>query len=261
MSPYQLATVLGQLAAGMTKQAISADLIRRVFSRGAGTYRQSMTPMVSQLTQARNVGGMANVQRLVQRTPAFGNAPDWSRLQRFVDTANRTNPGVLSHVPQQITPQYLPRMPGYWQADTVQRFGGVAHPSGLPGHWTMPSRTAARQAASELVGDLGPRAVRQPVRMSELRGTSGDLPFWTQTNNTVIGARTPSAPGRPQRGWRDDLFGESRLGQAPHINAESPAIGNQHLFYPSTRGSQPNTWAAHPPAPAPRPQAALAAAS
>ncbi|MBA2227128.1 hypothetical protein H0921_13275 [thermophilic bacterium 2918] len=71
------------------------------------------------------------------------------------------------------------------------RHGGVEIGEG---RFLFPTRRAARQAASEIAGDLGPRAQR--ISQQEFHG----LPRRLSNSNRTIGRW--SADG--SRGWRDD---------------------------------------------------------
>jgi hypothetical protein len=98
------------------------------------------------------------------------------------------------------------------------RHGGVEISEG---RFLFPTRRAARQAASEIAGDLGPGA--RPIRLAEFEGG----PWWTRYSNRVIGRR--SADGTV--GWRDDFLGHPRFGAGPHVNGWGPGGVEFHLFY------------------------------
>ncbi len=88
--------------------------------------------------------------------------------------------------------------------------------------FAFPTREAARQAASELAGNLGPGT--QAIRLSEFRGG----PWWTKNSNRVIGRQ--SADG--SAGWRDDFLGHhSGFEAGPHVNVWGPGGAQFHLFY------------------------------
>jgi hypothetical protein len=88
----------------------------------------------------------------------------------------------------------------------VERNGGVE----VDGGFKFPNRRAARQATSEMAGDLGSDA--QAIRARDFRGG----PYWMKDSDMVIGRQ--SADGKV--GWRNDFlghdFGDSSPG--PHVN-------------------------------------------
>lgn len=89
----------------------------------------------------------------------------------------------------------------------------------------FPNRRTARQAASEMVGNLGSDVVA--IRAREYRGG----PFWMKDSDKVIGRRTADK----QLGWRDDFLGHdygSAGEMGPHVNVWGPGLDKRiHLFY------------------------------
>jgi Pretoxin HINT domain len=100
----------------------------------------------------------------------------------------------------------------------AQRHGGEEIGDG---RFQFPNRQSARQAASELAGNLGSGA--RPIPLSEFEGG----PWWTKNSNKVIGRE--SADGLV--GWRDDFLGHPRFGAGPHVNVWGPGGAEFHLFY------------------------------
>jgi RHS repeat-associated protein len=108
--------------------------------------------------------------------------------------------------------------------DIIRRHGGTKLKDG---HYRMPNRRAARQAASEIAGDLGSEA--STVRKRDYRGgprTWGD-------SDGRIGAQSRDKSS----GWRDDSpghdFGDGDV-IGPHVNAWNNSKGvnsNLHLLY------------------------------
>jgi len=98
----------------------------------------------------------------------------------------------------------------------IGRYGGELVEGGV----RFPSRRAARQAASEIAGNMGSGA--RAIRASEFRGG----PWSWRNSNGVIGRQ--SADGRVL--WRDDVLGHPQFGMGPHVNVEVDGIG-LHLFY------------------------------
>ena len=98
----------------------------------------------------------------------------------------------------------------------ISRYGGELVEGGV----RFSSRRVARQAASEIAGDMGSAA--RAIRASEFRGA----PHGWRASERVIGRR--SANGRVL--WRDDVLGHPQFEMEPHINVEVDGIG-LHLFY------------------------------
>lgn len=80
--------------------------------------------------------------------------------------------------------------------------------------------TAARQAASEVAGDLGSKPI--VIRKSDYNGAPK---AWEQSSQ-VIGKMSADRSS----GWRDDMIGHARFGAGPHVNAWSSGI-NFHFWY------------------------------
>ncbi|RJQ70247.1 RHS repeat protein [Pseudonocardiaceae bacterium YIM PH 21723] len=109
-------------------------------------------------------------------------------------------------------------------AAAVARHGGEAVEQGF----MFPSRRAARQAASEMVGNLGSAA--RAIRASDFRGG----PRGWATSNRVIGREQLDEAGMSVAGWRDDVlghqFGDHTIG--PHVNIWGDGLNHKvHLFY------------------------------
>jgi hypothetical protein len=98
----------------------------------------------------------------------------------------------------------------------MARHGGVLAEGGV----RFPSRRVARQAASEVAGDMGssPRA----IRAREFRGG----PRGWKDSDMVIGRESADRCVL----WRDDVLGHPRFDMGPHVNVEVDGI-NLHLFY------------------------------
>jgi hypothetical protein len=102
--------------------------------------------------------------------------------------------------------------------EIAAKHGGTEVEEGV---FQFKTRRAARQAASEMAGDLGPEPTT--IRMSEFRGG----PKWGKKSNKVIGKK--SADGSAL--WRDDFVGHPRYGDGPHVNVYGPGGVNFHLYY------------------------------
>ena len=106
-------------------------------------------------------------------------------------------------------------------AAIAARHGGEV----VDGGFVFPSHRAARQAASEMVGDMGPAT--RAIRADEFRGG----PYWMRSSKTKIGRE--SADGT--RGYRDDFLGHQFPGgvsMGPHVNVWAPHLRDGiHLFY------------------------------
>ena len=98
----------------------------------------------------------------------------------------------------------------------VRRHGGVRTPDGA----RFPTRRAARQAASEVAGDLGsnPNAIRRP----DFRGG----PRTWRNSKGKIGVESSDRT----RGWRDDSLGHPRFGAGPHVSVWAEGQ-DFHLWY------------------------------
>jgi len=105
----------------------------------------------------------------------------------------------------------LPRSVGAARNPVYDRFeAAVARNGGklAEGGAAFPSRRAARQAASEIAGDMGSAA--KAVRASDYRGAP-----WTWRNSQRVIGRE-SADGTVY--WRDDSLGHPQFGMGPHVN-------------------------------------------
>jgi RHS repeat-associated protein len=103
----------------------------------------------------------------------------------------------------------------------IKRHGGV---TAGENRYKMPNRRAARQAASEIAGNLGSRPL--PITKAEFRGGP---PSWKNSQGR-IGMKNQSETS----GWRDDSPGHPQLGAGPHVNAwnnEQGITSNLHLDY------------------------------
>jgi RHS repeat-associated protein len=103
----------------------------------------------------------------------------------------------------------------------IKRHGGVAAGEN---RYKMPNRRAARQAASEIAGDLGSAPRR--IKKSSFRGG----PSSWKNSQDKIGMTSK----RETSGWRDDSPGHPTLGAGPHVNAwnaEKGITSNLHLDY------------------------------
>ncbi len=108
--------------------------------------------------------------------------------------------------------------------EAIQRNGGKSLDK--EGYYQFPNRQSARQAASEIAGDLGSDPVI--LRVKNYRGVPRNL----SNSNTVMGRRSSRTmpTGGSVSGWRDDFLGHDRFGAGPHVNAWN---GGQeyHLHY------------------------------
>jgi len=84
----------------------------------------------------------------------------------------------------------------------------------------FPNRRSARQAASELVGNMGP--FPRSLRQSDFRGTPKEL----RMSERVIGKQRNKPPAE----WRDDVLGHPRFGAGPHVNVTVDGL-DFHLYY------------------------------
>ena len=101
----------------------------------------------------------------------------------------------------------------------IKRHGGVAAGEN---RYKMPNRRAARQAGSEISGNLGSAAIT--TRKPDFRGG----PRSWQTSKGRIGVRNQDKTA----GWRDDELGHPEFGAGPHVNAwngEKGIFDNLHL--------------------------------
>ena len=108
----------------------------------------------------------------------------------------------------------------------IKKHGGVKVKDG---HYRFPNRRSAKQAASEIAGDLGidPQKTRK-------KDYWGGPKSW-KDSDTVIGKKSRDGTS----GWRDDspghFFGKNHPDNAgPHVNAWNESKGvhdNLHLLY------------------------------
>jgi len=104
---------------------------------------------------------------------------------------------------------------------TIKKFGGKKTDEN---RYRMPNRCSARQAASEIAGNLGsdPMVLRKP----DFRGG----PYTWENSKGRIGVQSADESA----GWRDDVLGHPELGAGPHVNVWNEASGvfsNLHLDY------------------------------
>jgi RHS repeat-associated protein len=108
------------------------------------------------------------------------------------------------------------------RAETIiKRHGGVKTSEG---HYQMPNRRAARQAGSEIAGDLGYNA--ETIRKKDF---GGGPKSWKNSEGKIGKQKKDETAG-----WRDDSPGHKRFGAGPHVNAWNESIGinkNLHLDY------------------------------
>ena len=105
--------------------------------------------------------------------------------------------------------------------DIIKKHGGKFEKET---HYRMPNRRAARQAASEIAGNLG----NNPKRI-EKKDYKGGPKHW-EKNNSKIGQQSMDESS----GWRDDIPGHTKYGIGPHVNAWNKSKGiydNLHLLY------------------------------
>jgi RHS repeat-associated protein len=92
------------------------------------------------------------------------------------------------------------------------------------GGFLFSTRRSARQAASELAGDLGSSPLA--IRASDWRNVT-----WPWNNsNRVIGRQKFDF----STGWRDDFLGHPRLNMGPHVNVWRDNV-TFHFFYPGAK--------------------------
>ena len=115
--------------------------------------------------------------------------------------------------------------------NAVGKYGGKPYVNEagdtVDGWVVFDSRRQARQAASEIAGDLGsdPRALR-------LSGDKADK-WWYRDSNRVVGRERLDSSGNSVAGWRDDYHGHVFPDGAvspPHVNVWVDDI-EFHLFY------------------------------
>ncbi|WP_082683245.1 RHS repeat-associated core domain-containing protein [Entomohabitans teleogrylli] len=105
--------------------------------------------------------------------------------------------------------------------DIIKKHGGIQT---AENRYQMPNRRAARQAASEIAGNLG--SDRIITRKPDFRGG----PYTWKDSQGRIGATNASGTA----GWRDDILGHPEFGAGSHVNAWNEAEGilsNLHLDY------------------------------
>jgi RHS repeat-associated protein len=121
------------------------------------------------------------------------------------------------------------------------RHGGIELPDGEHGigNFQFPSRRAARQAASEIAGDLG--STPRPFRVEDYKGAPKMIKSKQINPKSIMGMNNGKPSVKKENhgtaGWRDDEWGHSysdgdKVG--PHVNAwnDAAGIGNSHLYYP-----------------------------
>ena len=103
----------------------------------------------------------------------------------------------------------------------IEKHGGIKTGEN---RYKMPNRRTARQAASELSGNLGSNP--KVIHKSEFeRG-----PYGWKKSNGKIGMQSADE----NAGWRDDVLGHPHLGAGPHVNVWNKSKGildNLHLDY------------------------------
>jgi RHS repeat-associated protein len=103
----------------------------------------------------------------------------------------------------------------------IKRHGGVAAGEN---RYKMPNRRTARQAASEIAGNLGSKPLL--ITKADFRGGP---PSWRNSPGK-IGMKNQAETS----GWRDDSPGHPNLGAGPHVNVwnnEKGITANLHLDY------------------------------
>ena len=88
----------------------------------------------------------------------------------------------------------------------------------------MPNRRAARQAASEIAGDLG----SEPAIITKKMFKGGPKKWKDSLDKIGVKRADESA------GWRDDILGHPRFDAGPHVNVWDNSNGisdNLHLDY------------------------------
>ncbi|WP_460185705.1 polymorphic toxin-type HINT domain-containing protein [Thermopirellula anaerolimosa] len=100
----------------------------------------------------------------------------------------------------------------------ARRHGGIRLEE--KGHYRFPSRRAARQAASEIAGNMGRNV--EPIHLKDFRG----VPPQMKNSMRVIGRSSKDG----SVWWRDDFLGHPRFGAGPHINVHVDGI-DFHLWY------------------------------
>jgi uncharacterized protein RhaS with RHS repeats len=106
----------------------------------------------------------------------------------------------------------------------IKRHGGVKQKEG---YYVFPNRRSARQAASEIAGDL--ESNPSTIRKSDYRGGPKE---W-ESSRKKIGMQSNDKSA----GWRDDSIGHDFKGEdkiPPHVNVWNNSKGvfsNLHLIY------------------------------
>ncbi len=117
--------------------------------------------------------------------------------------------------------------------DIAQKYGGKKIG---PNRYQFSNKKTAKQAASEIAGDLGSDARKIP--RSEYRDSKNT--YQQEMSNRVIGkhSRQLDENNKPIAGYHDHSIGHSGFGDdRPHFNAWSQSTGtkendNVHLYYP-----------------------------
>ena len=103
----------------------------------------------------------------------------------------------------------------------IKKHGGIRTDENL---YQMPHRRAARQASSEIAGDLGSNP--HTITKSEFRRG----PYSWKNSSGRIGVRN----FQETAGWRDNVLGHPAINSGPHVNAWNESKGilhNLHLDY------------------------------
>jgi len=104
--------------------------------------------------------------------------------------------------------------------NVVKKYGAKPEIQGEASGYKFTNRREARQAASEVIGDLGSNP--ETLRKSDFRGG----PHTWKNSAGVIGKQ--SADGTV--GWRDDVLGHSAYGMGSHVNVWGLGV-SAHFWY------------------------------
>lgn len=122
--------------------------------------------------------------------------------------------------------------------DIVQKYGGKQQvdDAGVPieNRFDMPNKKAAKQAASEIAGNLGSDPTTLRLGGPE-EARYGDAEFGSDAKNSN---RRIGAQSADQAAGHSDHFAGHRFDRRSHVNAWSARTGttkgnNAHLYYPS----------------------------